>query len=238
MVKMVSVDKAVVARLKIKEMNFEVLVDPKKAWDLKKGLKVPINEILAYPAIYKNARSGESAQQSELQKAFGSTDIYKIAEEIVKRGEFSLTTEQKREMIEEKKNLIASLISKRAINPQTNTPHPPQRILNAMDQVGVNVDPFLDAELQIERVLKEIKKVLPIKFQKTLLQIKIPAEFIGKSYSIISNAGEIKSESYGNDGSLIIEIEIFSGVQDDFFRKLSEVTKGSFESKIIKKMDV
>jgi len=235
---MVSVDKAVVARLSIKNSNFEILVDPKKAWDLKKGKNVDINEVLAYPAIYKDARKGEVVQQSELQKAFGTTDVFRIAEEIVKRGEFSLTTEQKKEMIEEKKNLIANIISKRAINPQTNTPHPPQRILNAMEQVGVNIDPFLDAEAQVEKVLKEIKKILPIKFQKTLLQLKIPAQYVGKAYSLISSAGEIKNENYSQDGSLILEIEIFSGIQDEFFRKLGEITKGNFESKVVRKVDV
>ena len=235
---MISVNKAVVAKLKVKGMNFEILVDPKKAFEFKKGANVSIQEILAYPAIYKDARKGEAARNEDLQKAFGTTDVYKIAEEIVKKGEFSLTTEQKRELIEEKKNQIATLISKRAINPQTNTPHPPQRILNAMEKAGVNIDPFLDAEVQVEKVLKAIKPILPIKFEKVLLQLKIPAEYVGKSYSIITKAGEVKSEEYLGDGSLQVQIEIFSGVQDEFFGKLAEITKGNYESKILKKVEV
>jgi ribosome maturation protein SDO1 len=178
---MISVDKAVVARLKSKGMNFEILVDPRKAFEMKKGANINIQDILAYPAIYKDARKGEVAREEDLQKTFGTTDVFKIAEEIIKKGEFSLTTEQKRELIEEKKNQIANLISKRAINPQTNTPHPPQRILNAMESVGVNIDPFVDAEIQVERVLKAIKPILPIKFEKVLLQLKIPAEYSGKA---------------------------------------------------------
>jgi len=235
---MISVDKAVVARLKVKGINFEILVDPKKAFELKKGVNINIQEILAYPAIYKDARKGEAVRNEDLQKTFGTTDVYKIAEEIVKKGEFSLTTEQKRELIEEKKNQIATLISKRAINPQTNTPHPPQRILNAMEKAGVNVDPFLDAEVQVEKVLKAIKPILPIKFEKVLLQLKIPAQYVGKSYSIITKTGEVKDEEYLSDGSLQVQIEIFSGVQDEFFRKLADITKGNYESKILKKVEV
>jgi ribosome maturation protein SDO1 len=235
---MISIDKAVVARLKVKGTNFEVLVDPRKAYELKKGVNVNIQDILAYPAIYRDARKGETVKNEELQKAFGTIDVYKIAEEIVKKGEFSLTTEQKRELIEEKKNQIATLISKRAINPQTNTPHPPQRILNAMEKAGVNIDPFVDAEVQIEKVLKAIKPILPIKFEKSLLQLKIPPEFVVKTYNIITKAGEIKKEEYLNDGSLVVQIEIFSGVQDEFFKKIAEITKGNFESKILKKVEV
>ena len=235
---MISVDKAVVARLRVKDSNFEILVDPRKAFEMKKGANVNIQDVLAYPAIYKDARKGEAVREEDLQKAFGTKDIYKIAEEIIKKGEFSLTTEQKRELIEEKRNQIATLISKRTINPQTNTPHPPQRILNAMEKAGVNVDPFLDAEVQIEKVLKAIKPILPIKFEKTLLQIKIPPQFAGKAYSIIAKAGEVKSEEYLSDGSLQVQIEIFSGVQDEFFRKLAEITKGNYESKVLKKVEV
>jgi ribosome maturation protein SDO1 len=235
---MVSIEKAVVARLKVKGMNFEVLVDPRKAFELRRGARINIQEILAYPAIYKDARRGEAVRNEDLQKAFGTTDVYKIAEEIIKRGEFSLTTEQKRELIEEKKNQIATLISKRTINPQTNTPHPPQRILNAMEKAGINIDPFLDAEVQIEKVLKAIKPILPIKFEKVLLQLKIPAEHVGKAYSIITKAGEVKNEEYLGNGSLQIQIEIFSGVQNEFFKKLAEITKGSYETKILKKVEV
>jgi ribosome maturation protein SDO1 len=235
---MISVDKAVVARLKSKGANFEILVDPRKAFEMKKGANINIQDVLAYPAIYKDARKGEVVREEDLQKTFGTTDVYKIAEEIIKKGEFSLTTEQKRELIEEKKNQIATLISKRAINPQTNTPHPPQRILNAMEKVGVNVDPFLDAEVQIEKVLKAIRTLLPIKFEKILLQLKIPPQFIGKAYSIITKAGEVKSEQYLGDGSLQVQIEIFSGVEDEFFRKIAEITKGNYESKVLKKVEV
>jgi ribosome maturation protein SDO1 len=235
---MISVDKAVVARLKSKGMNFEILVDPRKAFEMKKGANINIQEVLAYPAIYKDARRGEAAREEDLQKTFGTTDVFKIAEEIIKKGEFSLTTEQKRELIEEKKNQIANLISKRAINPQTNTPHPPQRILNAMEMAGVNIDPFLDAEVQIEKVLKAIKPILPIKFERVLLQLKIPAEYSGKVYSVITKAGEVKSEEYLGDGSLQVQIEIFSGVQDEFFRKIAEITKGNYESKVLKKVEV
>ncbi len=235
---MISIDKAVVARLKVKGMNFEILVDPRKALEIRKGANFNIQDVLAYPAIYKDAKKGEAAKTEDLQKAFGTTDVYKIAEEIIKKGEFSLTTEQRRELIEEKKNQIANIISKRAINPQTNTPHPPQRILNAMEQAGVNIDPFIDAEVQVEKVLKAIKPILPIKFEKVILQIKIPAQFIGKAYSIVTKAGEVKSEEYASDGSLQIQIEIFSGVQDEFFRKLAEATKGSYESKILRKVEV
>lgn len=234
----ISLEKAVVCKLTVSGQKFEILVDPYKALELKKNSNIKIEDVLAYPAIYKDARQGEAVSSQDLQKAFGTTDINKIAIRIIKDGELQITTELRRQMIDQKKNQIANIISKRGINPQTNTPHPPQRILNAMEQAGIQIDPFQDAEHQIDKVLKAIKPLLPIKFQKLILQIKVPAQYAGKSYSIIKSFGNIQQENWLGDGSLQANVEILAGLQDDFFEKISSLTHGQFESKILKREDV
>lgn len=234
----VSIDKAVVSRLFISGRKFEILVDPYKALEFKKGAKINMDEILAYPAIYRDVRSTECVPENELQKLFGTTDIFKVAERIIKEGELQLTTEQRRQMVEQKKNQIANIIARKGINPQTNTPHPPQRILNAMEQTGVNIDPFVDAELQVDKILKEIKTLLPIKFQKVTLQFKTPPQYSSKVFSIIKRSADVKSEKWLNDGSLEVIIEVLGGIQDEIFQKISSLTHGNFESKIIKREDI
>jgi ribosome maturation protein SDO1 len=218
--------------------RFEILVDPNKALEFKKGTKVDMNDILAYPAIYRDVRNTDMVSEQDLQKVFGTADYKKIAEKIIKEGELQLTTEQRREMTNQKRMQIAAIISKRGINPQTNAPNPPQRILTAMDKAGVNVDPFVDAELQIDKVLKLIKPILPIKFQKALIQMKFPPQFAGKVYSDLKKSGEIKNEQWLNDGSLQVQIEILAGVQDEIFQKMSNITHGQFESKVLKREDM
>jgi ribosome maturation protein SDO1 len=234
----VDIDKAVIARLQSSGQKFEILVDPEKALEFKRGKKIKMDEILAYPAIYRDVRSTDAVPLETLQKVFGTTDIFRVTEKIIEQGELQLTTEQKRKMIEQKKNQIATIISRRGINPQTNTPHPPQRILSTIEKTGVSIDPFLDAELQVEKVLKEIKVLLPIKFQKVVLQIKIPVQFSGKSYSILKSSGTILQEQWLGDGSLQVQIEILAGMQDELFQKISSLTHGNFESKILKRVDI
>lgn len=231
----IGVDKAVVSRLTIGGQKFEVLVDPNKALELRKGMKIDMSDIIAFAGVYHDVRNTERVPESDLQKNFGTTDVMKIAEKIVRQGELQLTTEQRRQMVEQKKTQIATLISRRGINPQTNTPHPQQRIMNAMDQAGINVDPFVDAELQVDKVLKGIKTIIPIKFENVVLQIKIPAQFAGKSYNILKAAGGIVSEQWLNDGSLQVELKILAGIQDEFFQKISGLTHGQYESKVVKR---
>lgn len=234
----IGVDKAVVGRLTIGGQKFEILVDPNLAVLFKKGDKINLNEALAYPVIYKDARTSEAAATNDLQKAFGTTDPLKIAERIIKTGEMQLTTEQRRTMVEQKKMQIASIISKKAINPQTNAPHPPQRIINVMDQAGINIDPFVDSELQVDNVVKKIKTIIPLKFQKVVLQIKVGPQFGGKIYSVLKSAGTIKGEQWLNDGSLQVNLEILAGVQDDLFQKIANLTHGQYESKVVQREDI
>jgi len=228
----------VIGRLTVSGQRFEILVDPYKALDFKKGSKLNLDEILAYPAIYHDVRTTKVVSSQDLQKFFGTTDIYKVAERIIREGDLQLTTDQRRQMVEQKKNQIASIISKKGINPQTNTPHPLQRILNAMDQAGVNVDPFQEAEFQVDRVIKEIKTIVPIKFQKIEFQFKIAPQFAGRAFQVLKGIGVVKQEHWLNDGSLQVAVEVLAGLQDELVQKISNLTHGQFESKILKREDV
>lgn len=205
--------------------------------DFKRGKPVSTRDILAYPAVYKDVRSSETTASNDLQKAFGTTDVFKIAEKIIKDGDVQLTTEQRHNMVEQKKNQVAAIISKRGINPQTNTPHPIQRILNAMQQAGAIIDPFADAETQVDKVISSIKPLLPIRFQKLTAQIKIPPEYSARIHTILKESGTMKQEQWLNDGSLQVVIEMLAGVYDEMLQKIANLTHGSFESKIIKRED-
>lgn len=233
----VAVDKAVVGRLSVSGVKFEILVDPNKALDFKKGTKMDMREVMAYPVVYKDTKTSEAVAAADLQKAFGTTDPLKAAERIVRDGEIQLTTEQRRAMVEQRRTQISAIIAKKGTNPQTNTPHPQQRILNVMDQVGVMIDPFADAESQVDKVVKAIKAVIPIKFEKLVVQVRVPAQHAGKAFPVLKSSGTLQSEQWLNDGSLQASVEILAGVQDEFTQKLANATRGEYEAKVVKRED-
>lgn len=235
---MVDIDKAVVSRLKKSGKKFEILVDPEKALDFKGKKGVNIEDVLAYPGIYHDVRRGNAIPESELQMIFGTTNTYEIARKIITEGELQFTTEQRRKFVENKKKEIADIISRRGINPQTNTPHPPQRILNAIEKSGVNIDPLIDAEMQVNGVVESIKSLLPIKFQRVVIRITIPSQFSGKTYPILKRMIGKFNEQWLNDGSLQVTLDIPAGIQDNVFKKIGDVTKGNFKSETIKKVDL
>src|SRR5207244_282047 len=118
--------------------------------------QVPSSQVLLLQKIYSDSSKGTRASEDKLQKYFSSTDPQKIAEEVMKSGELQLTTEQRRQLIEEKRRQIVTIITRNAIDPRTGTPHPPLRIEQAMGQVRLSIDPYKSAEEQPKLVVEEL----------------------------------------------------------------------------------
>lgn len=233
---MVDVEKSIIIRLKKGEDKFEIMVDPDKALALRERKDVNIEESLAYPSIYKDARKGDLSSNEDLQKNFGSIDALKIAKKIILEGDYQFTTDQRRELVKKRTREVASIISRRGINPQTNTPHPPERILNAMDQAGINVDPFVDANIQVNDIVKSIKPIIPIRIESIVIQIIVPPALAGRTFSTLKQNFENSEEKWLNDGSLQLTITIPAGLEAELLEKVGNLTKGNFQSKIIKRM--
>ncbi|MCK5259074.1 MAG: ribosome assembly factor SBDS, partial [Thermoplasmatales archaeon] len=116
---MVSLDDAVIARLKKGEEHFEVLVDPYAAADLIDGKEIDIIQILAIDAIFKDSKKGTHASEESIKEKFGTDDVAEIAKQIVLNGDIQLTTEQRHKMQKSKKNRIIETISRNAMDPKT-----------------------------------------------------------------------------------------------------------------------
>ena len=158
---MVDVNKSILARLKVKDKLFEILVDCDKALLFRQG-KCPIEDAIASDQAFKNHRLSEKASEHDIMNVFGTMDHLKVAAEIIRKGEVQLTTEHKNRLIEEKRKQIINLIHRNTINTQNNLPHPPQRIETAMKDGKVRIDEFKPAEDQIQSIVRQLTSILPI----------------------------------------------------------------------------
>lgn len=231
----ISVDKAVIARLKTHGETFEILVDPYLARDFKEGRDVPIEDVLATPYVFKDAHKGDKASEHEMEKIFGTSDPYEVAKVILRKGDVQLTAEQRRQMIEDKRRYIATVIHRHAVDPRTGFPHPVDRILRAMEEAGVHVDLFKDAEAQIPGIVKAIRPILPLKMEMKVIAVKIPGDYVGRAYGEVRKFGKIKREEWGSDGSWMFLIEIPGGVEEEFYEKLNALTKGNVVTKLVER---
>jgi len=223
-----------VARINIKGKNFEIIVNPDPALSYREGKSIPLSEVLVADVVFSDANKGLKVSESDLQAAFGTADIQKIADIILKRGVLQLTAEQRRRMIEEKKKQIIAFISRQCVDPRTKLPHPPLRIQQALEQVHFSVDPFKDAEEQANEAIALLRSVLPISMEKISVSVKIPPQYVGKAYGAVKSFGTIRKEAWGSDGSWTAIIEMPAGLYGPFLEKLGEMTRGNIEAEVLK----
>ncbi len=224
---MVSVDEAVIARLKSHGEKFEILVDPRIVNE-----KMPLEDALAALFIYSDAGAGDKSPQESLQKVFGTTDVLTIAKTILNKGEIQLTTEQRKKMLEEKKKKIIQLIVRNAVDPKTRLPHPPHRIESAMEQARIHVELFKDTEEQVTDIIKQLRPLLPLRVETKKVAVKIPAIYTGR-YHQLKEFGRVLKEEWQKDGSYIAVLEIPGGMEEEFYQKINALTKGEAETKLL-----
>lgn len=230
---MVSLDESLVARLKKGSKHYEVLVDPDGALEFKKGGDVKIEDILAVESIFEDASTGDHIAESDLDGTFNTTDVFEIAAHIIKHGELQLTSEQRKHILEEKTRQVISIIAQNAINPQTRTPHPPARIEKAMEEAKVHIDPLKSVDEQVNIVMKAIRPIIPIRFEEVEVEVRIPAEYAGKSYGDIAKFGTMLKDRWENDGSWVAVVKMPAGLQNDFYGLVNRLTKGDAATKLL-----
>jgi ribosome maturation protein SDO1 len=221
------VDKFTIVRLSAGNEKFEILVKPDPALEYKLGKKMDISNIMISDEIYSDANKGTRSSTEKLMKQFKTTDQLEVAKQIMAKGDLNMNTDQRRKMIEEKKRQIVEYINKNFVDPKTHMPHPVSRINAVLDEARLAIDPFKRLDDQIKNIIEPLRKVLPLKSEILELNVTVPAQFSGQSFSVFKSIGEIKSEQWLSDGSLQVVLNLNAGMKGSFLDRIGTATKGS-----------
>lgn len=219
------------ARIKKTGKNFEIIVDMGSALNFKKSSQGNASSFLEIDEIFTDSKKGFKASDDDLKKAFNTTDVNEIAEQIVKDGEVLVTQEHRDAKQEQKFKQVVDFLTRNTINPKTGNPHTAERIKSALEQSGVNIN-NQPIESQVTDIIKNIQEILPIKIQTKKIKATIPAVHTGKVYGLINPHKE--SENWLNNGDLEAVLNIPAGIINDVFDKLNSITHGSVTTEEIK----
>ena len=231
---MVTVDQAIIAKLKTQGYNFEILADCGSAIALREGKEVSMRDVLAAMQVFSDAHKGLVASENAVRQIFGTNDIEEVAKQIIHKGDIQLTQEYREKLREEKRRQIISIIHRNGVDPKTHLPHPPQRIENAFEEARFHVDEFRPVQEQVQEALKKLRPILPIKFEVKEIALKIPPEYAPKCYSTVRQFGTILREEWQTTGYWVAVVELPGGMESDFYDKLNKICHGNVESKILK----
>lgn len=222
------------ARLRKGGEIFEIVIDPDKIIEYRKGKIDDVRVVIHSEQIFNDAKKGMLASEHRLVELLGTDDSLQVCKIILDEGEIQFTQEYRQQIREDKLNKITDIICRNAVDPRTHLPHPRTRIENAMSEARIKVDEIKDAEDQVQEIVDKLRSILPIKLAIKEIQVKFPATYAGKAYSSVARYAKIISENWQSDGSWIGIVEIPAGIQNEFFDALNKLTKGEVETKILK----
>ena len=213
------------------DKQFEILVEPDLAKEAKlEGEDHDIQRMLFVQEIFTDAGEGERASVDEIEEEFGTKQVMEAAEEIFEKGDMQLTTEQKAEIREDKWKQLVNMIARRVQNPRTGNPHPPDRVENALDEAGFNVQWDSDMEEEFEDAIDELRPIIPISLDEKTVAIRIPVDNAGKAYDKLQQAADIDEEQWGNE-YFTAKVTLPAGVLEELREKLQDMTSGQTEMK-------
>ncbi len=230
-----------IARIKKLGKDFEIIIDDvEKALYVREAIKKAkkegklnnaeireaIEKICPINQIFFDEKKGLRPSQTELQEAFGTLDFFEIAKEIIENGELVLPAEFRKKLREQKFKQIVAFLSKNAVDPRTKTLHPPDRIEAALRQVGAKIDEFKSVDEQLQSIINQLSRILPLKIENRKIEIIVPAAFTGKVYGLLAKY-EKQKEEWMDDGSLKVIIVLPTAIQPEFFDKLNKATNGT-----------
>ncbi|MBN16751.1 MAG: ribosome assembly factor SBDS [Euryarchaeota archaeon] len=218
---MVSLDDAVVARYERAGKRYEILVDPELVAPYKLDpTEIELEDLLATDEIWHDARGGERPTEEKLVATFGTTELSECVSQILHKGSIQLTTNQRRQMIADKRQKIISEISRTAIDPRSKAPHPFTRIELALDELRWNPDPFLSVERQIKDAVNVLRPVIPLSFQTLKLAFRVS----GSAYGAVQKEvrSDVIKEQWLENGDWAFVVEIPAGMKGEYLSKVAK----------------
>jgi len=174
------------------------VVDEVQEW--RNGVETDLDDVLQINNVFTNVSKGEVAKHDDLTKAFGEMDTDDIVKEILKKGEVQIgETERNHELAKLWKE-IATIISEKCVDPETQKPIPVGMIEKAMTEVGFSVKTTKTAKSQVTECIRLIQtnSKLPIQRAKMRVRVVLPTAPDQSLKETIFQSGDVEEE---NDGA-------------------------------------
>jgi ribosome maturation protein SDO1 len=223
---MVSLDSAVLARWEYGGKRYEILVDPDLVESFRQDPSgVNMDDFLATDEVWHDAKGGDRPTEEAIDSTFGTQEIDQIAAIILEKGNIQLTTNQRKEMVEQKRQLIVQEIHSTAIDPKSKSPHPKTRIELALEECRFSVDPFKRLELQVKDAINSLKPLIPLSFEPVRIAFRISGSGYGKASKFLRPY--LDKEEWLSNGDWACIIECPPGMAGNIIGKVKSVDSES-----------
>ena len=148
--------------------RFEIACYKNKILNWRNGVEKDIDEVLQIDRIFKDVVRGIYASKKDLMKAFGTDDTNEISRMILKKGKEQVSGKERELKLKNMYLDIATLVSQKCINPETNRHYPVKVIERAMKHHHFNVQSNSSAKKQALKCITFLKGKIPLERAKML----------------------------------------------------------------------
>ena len=163
--------KTVIVKISKNGDDFEIFVNADMAYEYITGKRPDPMSVLENEEIFKDAREGERQSPEKIKKAFGTNELQKVIEAILKSGNVPITTEQRNKLTEEKRKQIINIIATNSIDPEDERAQPAHKSRERDGRGKGDIDPLKNATEQVDAVVKKISLIMPIKFTTAKMEV-------------------------------------------------------------------
>jgi len=161
-------------RYKYKNKRFEIACYPNKVLDWRRGVEKDLSEVLQSERVYTNASRGIEASVKQLKQAFQTDDHAIAIEHILKKGVLQVSKRERQAGLKKAKKEVASIITSKCINKETQRPFPQTVIEKAMENIGFSVNPKKSAKAMALALIPQLQEELPIVKAQMRLRLLFP----------------------------------------------------------------
>ena len=170
-VSIVNYTNVAIVKLKVGKESFEVACFKNKIQQYREKIENDIGEVLQVTEIFTNAVKGDKANKKILQKTFPKLTKDEIIDLILKKGDLQVSDKERESNLTNHKNDIASIIVEKTYNTKTGKPFTQKAILDAMKEIGANINNKEDSKKQALKYIKEIQDNKILDIQRKLMKL-------------------------------------------------------------------
>ena len=212
--------------------QFEIMVKPGTVLKYREGKIESLDAVLFSDMVFSNQSKAERANDSDLKDAFQTTDAHACCKIILEKGEYQMSTAERKEKLEQKRKGIVNYLHKYYTDPRTKLPHPVARIEGAIQDKKIRIDMDLPAEKQAQDMVSKLVELIPLKKSEMEGTVVVPHKHVGVVSGFIRKYVTVKNENYDGHGCTM-EVTLVPGDYDTLMKELQRATNGEYQFDIV-----
>lgn len=194
--------------------------------------KLGRDKVLIIDEIFKNSSKGDRAKGSELQEVFGTENMNDCINMMLEKGDYPLSTEERKKKVEEKRAEIKNYIFSNYTD-EKGLRFPMTRVEAALAEMKAKIDGDTPTDKQLKPILKKLPEIIRVKKRQGVRGVfRIRHQYLGKCQSVIQMNSTVLSERYVAKGA-IIEVSLLPQQQDYLLETIAKLTDGQFKFDIL-----